>query len=84
MIDIFTKIAITVVIALIVFDAALLFEVGTSDVETDNVENGISAEDKLLVSEEDQKMIDEYGSAGIDVGDYRILIITKDDDENEQ
>lgn len=84
MIDIFTKIAITVVIALIVFDAVLLFEVGTSDVETDNVENGISAEDKPLVSEEDQKMIDEYGSAGIDVGDDRILIITKDDDENEQ
>lgn len=84
MIDIFIKIAIPVAIALIMFDAALLFEVGTSDVETDNVENGISAEDKPLVSEEDQKMIDEYGSAGIDVGDDRILIITKDDDENEQ
>lgn len=83
MIDIFTKIAITVVIALIVFDAVLLFEVGTSDVETDNVENGISAEDKPLVSEDDQRMIDEYGSAGIDVGDDRILIITKDDDYNE-
>lgn len=83
MIDIFTKIAITVVIALIVFDAVLLFEVGTSDVETDNAENGISAEDKPLVSEDDQRMIDEYGSAGIDVGDDRILIITKDDDYNE-
>lgn len=84
MIDIFTKIAITVLIALIMFEAALLFKVGSSDVETDNVENGISAEDKLLVSEEDQKMIDEYGGVGIDVGDNRILIITKDDDENEQ
>lgn len=84
MIDIFIKIAIPVAIAFIMFDAALLFKVGSSDVEIDNVENGISAEDKLLVSEEDQKMIDEYGSAGIDVGDDRILIITKDDDENEQ
>ena len=84
MIDIFIKIAIPVAIALIMFDAALLFEIGSSDVEIDNVENGISAEDKLLVSEENQKMIDEYGSAGIDVGDDRILIITKDDDYNEQ
>lgn len=84
MIDIFIKIAIPVAVALIMFDAALLFGVSSSDVETDNVENSISAEDKLLVSEEDQKMIDEYGSAGIDVGDDRILIITKDDDYNEQ
>lgn len=83
MIDIFIKIAIPVAIALIMFDTALLFEVGSSDVETDDAENGISAEDKPLVSEGDQRMIDEYGSAGIDVGDDRILIITKDDDESE-
>lgn len=83
MIDIFIKIAIPVAIALITFDAVLLFGFGTDDVETANVENGISAEDKPLVSEDDQRMIDEYGSAGIDVSDDRILIITKDDDENE-
>jgi hypothetical protein len=83
MIDILTKIAISVLIALIMFDAALLFEIGSSDVETDNAENSISADDKPLVSEEDRRMIDEYGSAGIDVGEDRILIITKDDDCNE-
>lgn len=83
MIDIFIKIAIPVAIALVVFDAALLFEIDSSDVETANAENSASAEDKPLVSDEDQRMIDEYGSAGIDVGDDRILIITKDYDENE-
>lgn len=83
MMDIFIKIAIPVAIALIMFDAALLFEIGSSDVETDNAENSVSAEDKSLVSEEDQRMIDEYGSAGIDVGEDRILIITKDYDKNE-
>ena len=83
MMDILTKIAISVLIALIMFDVALLFEIGSSDVETDNAENSVSAEDKPLVSEEDQRMIDEYGSAGIDVGNDRILIITKDYDENE-
>lgn len=83
MMDIFIKIAIPVAIALIMFDAALLFEIGSSDVETDNAENSVSAEDKPLVSEEDQRMIDESGSAGIDVGEDRILIITKDYDENE-
>lgn len=83
MIDILTKIAISVLIALIMFDAALLFEIGYSDVETDNAENSVSADDKPLVSEEDRRMIDEYGSAGIDVGNDRILIITKDYDENE-
>lgn len=83
MMDIFIKIAIPVAIALIMFDAALLFEIDSSDVETDNAENSVSAEDKSLVSEEDQRMIDEYGSAGIDVGEDRILIITKDYDKNE-
>ena len=83
MIDILTKIAISVLIALIMLDAALLFEIGSSDVETDNAENSVSADDKPLVSEEDQRMIDEYGSAGIDVSEDRILIITKDYDENE-
>lgn len=83
MIDILTKIAISVLIALIMFDVALLFEISSSDVETDNAENSVSAEDKPLVSEEDQRMIDEYGSAGIDVSEDRILIITKDDDCNE-
>lgn len=83
MIDIFIKIAIPVAIALIMFDAALLSEIGSSDVETDNAENSVGAEDKPLVSEEDQRMIDEYGSAGIDVSNDRILIITKDDDCNE-
>lgn len=83
MMDILTKIAISVLIALIMFDAALLFEIGSSDVETDNAENSVSADDKPLVSEEDRRMIDEYGSAGIDVGNDRILIITKDYDENE-
>lgn len=83
MIDILTKIAISVLIALIMFDAALLFEIGSSDVETDNAENSVGADDKPLVSEEDRRMIDEYGSAGIDVSNDRILIITKDYDENE-
>lgn len=83
MIDIFIKIAIPVAIALIMFDAALLFEIGSSDVETDNAENSASADDKPLVSEEDRRMIGEYGSAGIDVSNDRILIITKDDDCNE-
>lgn len=83
MIDILTKIAISVLIALIMFDAALLFEIGSSDVETDNAENSISANDKPLVSEEDQRMIDEYGSVGIDVSGDRVLIITKDDECNE-
>lgn len=83
MIDILIKIAISVLIALIMFDAALLFEIGSSDVETDNAENSISANDKPLVSEEDQRMIDEYGSVGIDVSGDRVLIITKDDECNE-
>lgn len=83
MIDILTKIAISVLIALIMFDAALLFEIGSSDVETDNAENSISADDKPLVSEEDWRMIGEYGSAGIYVSNDRVLIITKDDECNE-
>ena len=84
MIDILIKIAVPIAIVLIMFDAALLFGFGANDVETSNVENSINAEDKPLVSEEDQRMIDEYGSVGIDVGGGRILIITKDDEDNER
>lgn len=84
MIDILIKIAVPIAIVLIMFDAALLFGFGTNDVETSNVENSINAEDKPLVSEEDQRMIDEYGSVGIDVGGGRVLIITKDDEDNER
>lgn len=84
MIDVLIKIAIPITIAIIVFDAALLFGFSANCVNTANVENSIDAEDKPLISDEDQRMIDEYGSVGIDVGDDRILIITKDDENNEQ
>lgn len=84
MIDMFVKIAIPIAIALTVVDVALLFGFGFGDIESSDTESNLNVEDKPLVTEEDQRMIDEYGSAGIDIGDGKILIITEDNYEQEE
>lgn len=84
MIEMFIKIAIPIAIMLTVIDIGLLFGFGFSDIESSDSENNLTVEDKPLVTEEDQHMIDEYGSVGIDIGDDRILIITEDDYEQEE
>lgn len=84
MIEMFIKIAIPIAIMLTVIDIGLLFGFGFSDIESSDSENNLTVGDKPLVTEEDQHMIDEYGSVGIDIGDDRILIITDDDYEQEE
>ena len=84
MIEMFIKIAIPIAIMLTVIDIGLLFGFGFSDIESSDSGNNLTVEDKPLVTEEDQHMIDEYGSVGIDIGDDRILIITEDDYEQEE